>query len=102
MLKQAIAIEKSTQTLPDVSDAYRRYRAENFMSTFGIGLKADFSYGVQVPYDLGYFAVCYKIHKNTTVETDSSFKWATYDIVNGTLSTTLDMGIEDVYNVNAK
>ena len=98
LLKQAIAIEKSTQTLPDVSDAYRRYRAENFMSTFGIGLKADFSYGVQVPYDLGYFAVCYKIHKNTTVETDSSFKWATYDIVNGTLSTTLDMGIEDVYN----
>ena len=32
------------------------------------------------------------------VEADSSFTWATYDIVNGTLSTTWGTEIDDVYN----
>ena len=96
--KQAVVIEKVTQTLPDVSNAYRRRRAEDFMASFGIGLKADFSYGVQVAYDFGYFTLRYKIHQNANVEADSSFTWATYDIVNGTLSATLGTRIEDVYN----
>lgn len=84
-------------TLPDVSEDYRLRMAREFFAIFGLNLSANYQYGTSVEFDAGYFAVRYKVHQDITVVEGPDMSWATYDVINGRLSVSIEEMVENIY-----
>lgn len=92
-------VNDPSQTLPDVSEEYRREKAVEFMESIGLLLGSEFTFGAKYTEMLGYgMEVTYTVLKNVSTGSarDMSSE-VTVDVTDGKYSAELSTSLEYVY-----
>lgn len=92
-------VNNPSQTLPDVSDEYRRKKAVEFINSIGLLLGAEFTFGAKYRESLGYgVEVTYTILKSASTESSRDLNSeVTIDVNDGKYSAELTKSLESAY-----